>query len=533
MKSSPLVVAFFVVLILGSGLGNALAQLQAGGVNKPGDWYVGEGLKVGDYFSYKLCHVYYKECSEFEIDVWISGEKKIGTEEKWVAQTVVYDGNKIVKGEMELGKVAPEPSGGSEELSVYRGAFKSSIVWLSAYATNSPGDASKGPKKFSAPSWGKIGNIGGEQVIPTAIESIKVPAGTYDSVVIGWKTGGYESKIWIVDEFPFPVKASTWTQVSEGIPPQEYRFELLDYKQNVKTDPFSGIVSTPDKPIALGCPQNYDLVEKRGNTKQFTMLVELKYGPANPMPGCEIEWFISFKNKFDQDEFISQVHYDIVVVDDEQRPIRSVAQEEGRQKFFTTSGQVRKFTPVEEEPGTAHYVIWIYGTNPEQIVPPSNELDFFLLDIPIGESGQTPTTPTIPTTPTTPTSPGNGGCLIATATYGSELAPQVQFLREIRDNTVLGTQSGASFMTAFNSFYYSFSPTVADWERQNPAFKETVKVAITPLLSSLSLLQYVDIDSESEMLGYGIGIILLNIGMYFVAPALTVFKLKDKKYLLK
>ncbi|MGQ0376020.1 MAG: CFI-box-CTERM domain-containing protein [Nitrososphaerota archaeon] len=122
-----------------------------------------------------------------------------------------------------------------------------------------------------------------------------------------------------------------------------------------------------------------------------------------------------------------------------------------------------------------------------------------------------------------------GGCLIATATFGSELAPQVQFLREIRDNTVLSTASGTSFMTAFNSFYYSFSPAVADLERQNPMFKETVKFAITPLLSSLSLLQYVDIDSEAEMLGYGIGIILLNIGMYFVAPALIVFKLKNRK----
>ena len=123
-----------------------------------------------------------------------------------------------------------------------------------------------------------------------------------------------------------------------------------------------------------------------------------------------------------------------------------------------------------------------------------------------------------------------GGCLIATATFGSELAPQVQFLREIRDNTVLSTASGTSFMTAFNSFYYSFSPTIADWERQNPMFKETVKVAIIPLLSSLSLLQYVDIDSESEMLGYGIGILLLNIGMYFVAPALIIFKLKNGKF---
>jgi len=118
------------------------------------------------------------------------------------------------------------------------------------------------------------------------------------------------------------------------------------------------------------------------------------------------------------------------------------------------------------------------------------------------------------------------GCLIATATFGSELAPQVQFLREIRDNTVLSTASGTSFMTAFNSFYYSFSPAVADLERQNPVFKEAVKLTITPLLSSLSLLQYVDIDTESEMLGYGIGIILLNIGIYFVAPAILILKLK-------
>jgi hypothetical protein len=56
-----------------------------------------------------------------------------------------------------------------------------------------------------------------------------------------------------------------------------------------------------------------------------------------------------------------------------------------------------------------------------------------------------------------------------------------------------------------------------------------VKVTITPLLSSLSLLQYVEIDSEAEMLGYGISIILLNIGMYFVAPALIILKLKNKK----
>ena len=122
-----------------------------------------------------------------------------------------------------------------------------------------------------------------------------------------------------------------------------------------------------------------------------------------------------------------------------------------------------------------------------------------------------------------------GGCLIATAAYGSEMAPQIQFLREIRDNTVLQTESGTSFMTGFNQIYYSFSPVIADYERENPAFKETVKLALTPMLTSLAILNYVDIDSEAEMLGYGIGIILLNIGMYFVAPAIIIMKIKNRK----
>jgi hypothetical protein len=122
-----------------------------------------------------------------------------------------------------------------------------------------------------------------------------------------------------------------------------------------------------------------------------------------------------------------------------------------------------------------------------------------------------------------------GGCLIATAAFGSEMAPQVQFLREIRDNTVLQTESGVSFMTGFNQFYYSFSPVIADYERENPVFKELVKLTITPLLTSLTILNYVDIDTEEEMLGYGVGVILLNIGMYFIAPAAILFKIKNRK----
>jgi hypothetical protein len=121
-----------------------------------------------------------------------------------------------------------------------------------------------------------------------------------------------------------------------------------------------------------------------------------------------------------------------------------------------------------------------------------------------------------------------GGCLIATATYGSELAPEVQKLREIRDNTLLTTTSGTSFMSTFNDFYYSFSPVIADYERENPVFREMVKVAITPMISSLSILNYVDMDSESSVLGYGISLIVLNGMMYVGIPIAGIVVIRKR-----
>ena len=122
--------------------------------------------------------------------------------------------------------------------------------------------------------------------------------------------------------------------------------------------------------------------------------------------------------------------------------------------------------------------------------------------------------------------PKFGGCLIATATYGTELAPQVQQLREIRDHKLLQTKSGSEFIASFNSLYYSFSPFIADYERENLFFKEGVKLAITPMISSLSILNDVNMDTETEVLGYGISLILLNIGMYVGVPVAVVFGIR-------
>ena len=122
--------------------------------------------------------------------------------------------------------------------------------------------------------------------------------------------------------------------------------------------------------------------------------------------------------------------------------------------------------------------------------------------------------------------PVGGGCLIATATYGSELAPQVQQLRELRDNQLLNTESGTAFMGMFNDVYYSFSPIIADMEREHPMFKEAVKLAITPMISTLSLME--NAESESEVLSIGISVIVLNLGMYLGVPAIVIIGIRKK-----
>jgi len=119
-----------------------------------------------------------------------------------------------------------------------------------------------------------------------------------------------------------------------------------------------------------------------------------------------------------------------------------------------------------------------------------------------------------------------GGCLIATATYGSEMALEVQQLRELRDNQLLNTESGSVFMTGFNQIYYSFSPIIADYERENPYFKEAVKLTITPMISTLSLME--SAETESEVLGLGLSVIALNLGMYLGIPAIIIFGIKKR-----
>lgn len=127
---------------------------------------------------------------------------------------------------------------------------------------------------------------------------------------------------------------------------------------------------------------------------------------------------------------------------------------------------------------------------------------------------------------------GGGGCLIATAAFGSELTPQVQFLRNFRDHHILSTIAGSSFMNVFNAWYYSFSPYVADYEREQPWLQQTVKTTIYPLLGILfaSEKAYSSIDGEYGSLAAGLIASSMIGALYFWPFAISVRRVRTGKF---
>ncbi len=121
---------------------------------------------------------------------------------------------------------------------------------------------------------------------------------------------------------------------------------------------------------------------------------------------------------------------------------------------------------------------------------------------------------------------GESTCLIATAAFGGALAPEVQMIHDIRDNKLMSTEFGQDFMSSFDSVYYTFALTVANWQYENPAFKESVRVLITPAITILSLMTLAEEGSEFDAWFLMSTVIALNMGLYIAGPIVGIFFLQ-------
>jgi peptide/nickel transport system substrate-binding protein len=107
----------------------------------------------------------------------------------------------------------------------------------------------------------------------------------------------------------------------------------------------------------------------------------------------------------------------------------------------------------------------------------------------------------------------------------------VQYLRDFRQNYILSTISGAAFMKTFNAIYYSFSPQVADYEREQPWLQSTVKIGLYPLFGILMAAE----SAHDFVKGGEVGAIIAGmiasslIGTVYIAPAIATYTILSKK----
>ena len=114
------------------------------------------------------------------------------------------------------------------------------------------------------------------------------------------------------------------------------------------------------------------------------MVINIQYGPEKPRIGCDIEWVINFKKAFSTDLWENQVHYDILkvnLIDGQTIPIASAAEDEGYDKFFSTSGQVHRYWLMQGDPGLQKFAVIVHGTGPVYSVPNPEKFGYVILDI--------------------------------------------------------------------------------------------------------------------------------------------------------
>jgi hypothetical protein len=124
-------------------------------------------------------------------------------------------------------------------------------------------------------------------------------------------------------------------------------------------------------------------------------------------------------------------------------------------------------------------------------------------------------------------------CFIATATYGSEAAPQVQFLRGFRDNIAMQTFAGSSFMNVFLGWYYSWSPPVAYSIAPDDSARAVTRVVLQPILNILQVATFtysaLSFNGEFAIVITGFVAAML-IGLVYFTPFVTLAFVGAKRF---
>jgi hypothetical protein len=126
-------------------------------------------------------------------------------------------------------------------------------------------------------------------------------------------------------------------------------------------------------------------------------------------------------------------------------------------------------------------------------------------------------------------------CIIATAAYGSPMDPEVAYMRNVRDNMIGSTPIGKTLVTGFNTFYYSWSPPVAQWIADSEGLRTTFRVLLLPISAAVHSAEivYTTVSPFSQTTASVTAFLLaaaISIGTYIITPIFAGLTIYRKKY---
>src|SRR5215212_6027765 len=256
------------------------------------NWYLGEGAKQNMYVKYNIRELDTNNGRPFEMTIYFKEKDDKGN---WVAPVFVVDEGRVITGTFRLSALDLTALGTSEippEMTKYRSAYTNSLKWLSAYVPF-PGQS------LSSASWGKIGSIGGSEIKPSGTAKLTLPAfpKPIDTTIIRYHKS-VDSDIWVLNEFPYPVKAKTFVDVTTGSPRVQFEFNLLATGQG-----------EPSKPEGASFAVKPPLTER---TPRGTYYIRLNWEPETIHAGNETRFLVEI---LDDTQFpLNRVSYDFKIL---------------------------------------------------------------------------------------------------------------------------------------------------------------------------------------------------------------------------
>jgi hypothetical protein len=230
------------VLVLGT-----LNMMNSAFAQATPEWYPGEGVKQGMYVKYRIQDYDTNEQQPFTLTLYFQQQDQDGN---WIVPAYVEENGRVLQGTLKLSESMSPLAGGEvpQEMSDFVGGYQNSLLWLDAASSKFE------PLSLTAGSWGKIAAIGGQEVKPAGSEQVQFAgaqslcgAPTCDATRITWRKG-VDSNVWVVNEFPFPVKAQTYADVTTPPQPIQYAFELLETGSGQPPAP-TGTGQAPQPPL--------------------------------------------------------------------------------------------------------------------------------------------------------------------------------------------------------------------------------------------------------------------------------------------